>query len=136
MHNLQRFEPHELCLTQHEAWKVLVFFFDGNAGTVPGWLTDDDRSFAQALLIESITASSRVGIIRRLWESTVMPPVTITSFIGKLAIAGLKIAWDQRGAKSNDPTKMKIYKMVRSEIARQYGRVWGDRLATDEPVLY
>ena len=54
---LRKFRSDELFMSNQEAWQVLVFFFGGNAGSVPGWLTDNDRSFAQALLVEAIDKS-------------------------------------------------------------------------------
>jgi hypothetical protein len=51
---LRKFNSSELVLSPMEAWQVLVFIFGGNGGTVPGWLTENDRSFAQALLIEAV----------------------------------------------------------------------------------
>ena len=134
---LQHFKPDELLLTRMEAWQVLVWFFGGNAGTVPSWLTDDDRSFAQALLVEAIDASASVGIFRRIWESTVMPPMTIKSLLFKIAKAGGKILWDRlHHCKVKDFAKAKIYNMVKNDLTRNFRSAWQIRVETGDPVLY
>jgi hypothetical protein len=134
---LQHFKPDELLLTQMEAWQVLVWFFGGNASALPGWLTDDDRAFAQALLVEAIDASADIGIIRRLWESTVMPPMTVRSLLTKIATTGAKILWDRlQHCSVEDFAKAKIYKMVKDRLTVNFRSVWQIRIDTGEPVLY
>jgi len=134
---LQRFGADELLLTRMEAWQVLVWFFGGNAGTVPGWLTDQDREFAQALLVEAIDKSADVGIIQRIWESTVTPPTTIKGLVKKIAKTGIKILQDRlRHATVEDFEKAKIYKMVKDRLTLNFRSAWRIRLETGEPVVY
>jgi len=135
--SLQHFNSQELLLTHMEAWQVLVWFFGGNAGTIPGWLTDDDRSFAQALLVEAIDKSADVGIIQRIWESTVTPPTTVKSLLFKIAKTGAMILWDRlHHCKVEDFAKAKIYKMVKDTLTMNFKSVWQIRIETGEPVLY
>lgn len=137
MADLQHFSSEELLLTHMEAWQVLVWFFGGNGGTLPGWLTDEDRSFAQALLVEAIDKSAAVGIIRRIWESTVMPPMTVKSLLGKIAKTGAKILWDRlHHCKVEDFAKAKIYKMVKDKLTVNFRGAWRIRIETGEPILY
>jgi hypothetical protein len=134
---LQHFQSDELLLTQQEAWQVLVWFFGGNASIVPGWITDDDRSFAQALLVEAIDASADIGIIRRIWESTVMPPMTIKSLLFKIAKAGGRILWDQlHHSTVKDFEHARIYRMVKDRLTINFRSAWRIRIETGEPVLY
>ena len=134
---LQHFNSDELLLTHMEAWQVLVWFFGGNAGIVPGWLTDDDRSFAQALLVEAIDSSATVGIIRRIWESTVTPPMTVKSLLFKIAKTGGMILWDRlHHCSVEDFEKARIYKMVKDRLTLNFRSAWQIRVETGEPVLY
>jgi hypothetical protein len=130
--SLRKFEASEIVLTHQEAWQVLVFFFGGNAGIVPGWLNDNDRSFAQALLIEAVDASKRVGWIKSLWTSTVNPGASIQGILAKLA---MKAARDW--LKSCEPTDLKraeIHLMVKNQLTLNWKSAWLIRVDTGEPV--
>ena len=70
---LRKFDSSQLVLTHDEAWQVLVAFFGGNAGTVPGWLTENDRSFAQALLVEANDNSYAMSWIEEIFRSAYKP---------------------------------------------------------------
>ncbi|HEU5115991.1 MAG TPA: hypothetical protein VFT74_04875, partial [Isosphaeraceae bacterium] len=71
--SLRKFSPSELALTQQQAWQTLVFFFGGNASSVPGWITDNDRSFAQALLVEAIDKSYAMSWMETIFRSSIGP---------------------------------------------------------------
>lgn len=129
---LKKFAPSELVLTPMESWQVLVFFFGGNAGTLPGWLNDNDRSFAQALLIEAVDASYRMSWIEKLWSSTVNPSASIKGILAKLA---LKAARDWlTHAKPTDLAHAKIYTMVKNQITANWRSAWQIRVETGDPV--
>lgn len=127
---LRRFSRSELVLTHQEAWQVLVFFFGGNAGTTPRWLTDDDRSFAQALLVEAVDASQRMSWIQTLWSSTAKPGASITGVLAKLALKAGRDWLSSR--KPTDFKNAKIYTMVKNELTRRFRSTWQIRLDTDE----
>jgi hypothetical protein len=129
---LKKFEPSELVLTPMEAWQVLVFFFGGNAGTLPGWLTDNDRSFAQALIIEAVDASYRMSWIEKLWSSTVNPSASIKGILGKLAYKAMK-DW-LTSCEPTDLKKAKIYSMVKDQLTRNWRSAWRIRMETGEAV--
>jgi hypothetical protein len=129
---LRKFAPSELALSPMEAWQVLVFFFGGNAGTTPGWLTDNDRSFAQALLIEAVDASYRMSWIEKLWSSTVNPSASIESILGKLALKAMK-DW-LTSCQPTDLKKAKIYTMVKNQLTLNWRSAWQIRIDTGDPV--
>ncbi len=128
----QKFAPSELALSPMEAWQVLVFFFGGNASTTPGWLTDNDRSFAQALLIEAVAASYRMSWIEKLWSSTVNPSASIKSILGKLALKAMK-DW-LTSCQPTDLNKAKIYMMVKNQLTANWRSAWQIHIETGDPV--
>ncbi|MDR3621069.1 MAG: hypothetical protein P4L85_17085 [Paludisphaera borealis] len=130
--SLRKFTRSELAVSPMEAWQVLVFFFGGNAGTVPGWLTDNDRSFAQALLIEAVDASYRMSWIEKLWSSTVNPSASIKSILGKLAVKAMR-DW-LTSCRPTDLNKAKIYTMVKDQLTRNWRSAWQIRIETGEDV--
>ena len=129
---LKKFAASELVLSPMESWQVLVFFFGGNAGTVPGWLTENDRSFAQALLIEAVDASYRMSWIEKLWSSTVNPSASLKGILGKLALKAMR-DW-LTSCNPTDLKKAKIYTMVKNQLTANWRSAWQIRIDTDEPV--
>ena len=69
MGTLQHFSGDEILLSNQQAWQVLLFFFGGNASMSPASLTENDRSFAEALFIEAIDASEAMGYIESIFRS-------------------------------------------------------------------
>ncbi len=130
--SLKKFAPSEIVLTPMEAWQVLVFFFGGNAGALPGWLTDNDRSFAQALLIEAVDASHRMSWIQTLWSSTANPSASIQSVLRKLAQKAVR-DW-LTNCKPTDLKNAKIYTMVKDQLTRNWRSAWQIRIETGDPV--
>ena len=131
---LKRFQPSELVLTRMEAWQVLVYFFGGNASSLPGWLTDEDRSFAQALLIEAIDASYKMSWVQTLFTSTAKPGASIQSILAKLALKAAK-DWFSRG-NAPDLKNPKIYQSVKDSLTRNWRSVWKIRIETGEYIGY
>jgi hypothetical protein len=130
--SLRKFKPSEIVLSDQEAWQVLVFFFGGNASTQPSWLNDNDRSFAQALLLEAVDASSRVSWIEALWKATAKPGASIKSILAKLALKAAK-DWLQ-SCKPSDLTEARIYLMVKNQLTLNWRSAWQIRIETGDPV--
>lgn len=130
--SLRKFASSEIVLSRMEAWQVLVFFFGGNASTVPGWLTDNDCSFAQALLIEAVDASHRMSWVQKLWSSTVNPSASVGSILRKLALKAAKDWFTS--AEPTDLKKAKIYTMVKNQLTANWRSAWQIRVETGDPV--
>jgi hypothetical protein len=130
---LKRFAPAEIKLTQEEAARVLKFFFPDEP-IDPGLLTDNDRNFAQGLLVEAIDASTEMGFVEVLYDKTFMKPPTDFSFIKDLAKALCKQALKDwfRHATGKDFTDPKIYESVRRTIRRNFRSVWVIRINSGE----
>jgi hypothetical protein len=129
---LRKFSGPEIVLNQQQAWQVLVFFFGGNAGAVPGWLTDNDRSFAQALLVEAVDASYQISWIQTLMTSALTPNPSITGILAHLALkAGRDWLQSRNPANFKDA---KIYKMVKDQLTLNWRSAWQIRIDTGDPV--
>lgn len=127
---LRKFSKSEVVLNDMEAWQVLVFFFGGNAGTTPRWLTPQDRAFAQALLVKAVDASKQLSWIQELWSSTANPSTGVRSVLRSLAT---KAARDWLASRKPEDFKdAKIYTMVKNELTRSYRSTWQIRIDTDE----
>jgi hypothetical protein len=118
-----------LLLSQEDAWMILRFFLDGEVTLAPGALTENDRSFAQALLIEAIDASNAMSWVEALFRSAMKPNATVKSIIRSLVKKALK-EWF-RAKVGSDPT---IYVAVKNSLKRNWRSAWRIREATDEPV--
>lgn len=116
-------------MSHQEAWEVLVFFFGGNAGVKPGWLNDNDRSFAQALLIEAIDASEAMSWIETLFRSAMKPNASVKGIIKAVAKKAAK-DWFKHATKDKleDPT---IYQAVKSQLTLNWRTPWSIRVQTD-----
>jgi len=130
--SLRKFDPSEILLTDQEAWQVLVFFFGGNASTMPSRLTDNDKSFAQALLLEAVDASDKISWIQTLWQASINPNSGVKSILKKLAKKALR-EWLE-SLKPEDLADAKIYIMVKNQLTLNWRSPWRIRIESGEPV--
>lgn len=129
---LKKFSDGEIALSAQEAWEVLNWFFTGGASLGPGGLTANDRSFAQALLVEAVDRSEQIGWIQSLWSATANPSTSVKAVLAKLALKAAK-DW----LKSGKPTNFrdaKIYTMVKNQLILNWRSAWLIRVETNEPV--
>ena len=129
---LRKFRSDELFMSNQEAWQVLVFFFGGNAGSVPGWLTDNDRSFAQALLIEAIDKSYLMSWVEALFSSAMKVNPSIKGILKALAKKAVRDWWN--GQPPPNLENAKIYQSVHDQLWRAWKSPWQIRLQTGEDV--
>jgi hypothetical protein len=131
---LQHFSGSDLRLDKEEARRTLKFFFP-NQDIDHVNITDNDRSFAQALLIEAIDASAQIGYVKVLFDKMYTPPADF-GFIKDLAKALVKygaVTW-YRHLTGKDFSDPQIYLMVRVTIQNAWVEAWSIRLQTDEAV--
>ncbi len=85
--HLQKFDDHELKFNEEETKEILLFIFtDTESSLIDNIVIDNKvRGFAQALLIEAIDTSFKIGFIQSVWESTVNPTLPIKKVIQKVA---------------------------------------------------
>jgi hypothetical protein len=114
---LQHFPAREIVLTQEEAFHVFRFFWP-DCNLHPGQLTETDREFAQALLIEAIDASERMSWIEALFRAAARPNADVRSILKKMAAHALK-KWFTNLA-PRDILNQDIYEAVRATLARNF----------------
>lgn len=131
---LKHFSPSELVLDHKEAWEILVFFFGGNAGIEPGQLTDEDRSFAQALLVEAIDKSSAMSWIEVIFRSSVKPNASVKGIIKALIKKAAKDWWKK--ATKGDLEDPVIYQSIKNTLTMKWRSEWQIRLQTGSFVGY
>jgi len=129
---LRKFKSSELAFTQQEAWQVLVFFFGGNASSVPGWMTDNDRSFAQALLVEAIDKSYAMSWMQAILRVTVNPPTSLRAIFGRLARKAARDWFNE--ATLSDLKNPRIYLTIKNQLTLHWRTAWEIRIQTGDPV--
>lgn len=133
MANLRHFSTDELLFDEQECFEILRFFFI-QPGIQAASLTTEDRSFAQALLVEAVDASYKMGYAEIIYETFFGKPAASLTAVRKMAQRFLKKSaehWFRHATKDNlrDP---KIYDSVRVTIARNARSAWQIRLQTGE----
>jgi hypothetical protein len=120
-------------LDQNEAYDILTWVF-GSSKVTAAQLNDTDRGFAQALLMELLDASFKLGFTEALFKAS----AKITKGARSVIIAFLKGAGKNLVTyKDKDDLKKmmedpKIYKMALDTLARNFKSVWKIREATGE----
>lgn len=132
MGTLKKFSGDEIVLSNQEAWQVLLFFFGGNAGISPAALTDNDRSFAQALLLEAIDASEAMSWIETLYNSAMKLKPDVKDILKAMAKKFVK-DWFKKATKKTleDPT---IYQSIKNSLTRNWRSAWEIRTVTEQAV--
>lgn len=123
---LHHFDQGAIVISQDDAWKILVFFFGGNAGLSPSDVTSKDVEFAQALLLEAIAASYKMDEARwNLFKGTVYnPPVAIGVAIA-VVLKAREFGWIR--LKERTPKHPQIYKSIRDTLRNNWRSLWAER---------
>ena len=131
--SLRHFSADELIFDQQECFAILRFFFI-DVGIQAASLTVRDRSFAQALLVEAVDASYRMGYAEIIFDQFFGKTSVSLADMRKLARSFLEHAAERwfRHATRSDLSDPKIYESVRATLARNARSAWRVRLATDE----
>jgi hypothetical protein len=132
---LKHFAPSELVLSPEETLAVYRFFWPDKNFSGIGALTDKDREFAQALLVEAIDASCTMGIVEDIYNRFFMKiPGSfkdIAKSAVKIAAKAIAARWFGR-CRLTDPSKARIYESIRRTLARNFRTVIELRLSTGE----
>lgn len=130
---LRHFTPDELLFDQQECFAILQFFFV-HPGIQAAELTVEDRSFAQALLVEAIDASYKMGYAEVIFRTFFGKSPTSWRSVALLAARFVKgnVQHWFKYAKKDDLRDPKIYESVRATIAQRAHSVWRIRLQTGE----
>jgi hypothetical protein len=118
---LRHFNLSEIILSNEDASAVIRFLWP-NELIQPGSITTEDRAFAQALLIEAIDASYKMGFVEQLFKAFFMKVPTSFQSIRGMVKSFAKAAakhWFKH-ATGNDLLDPKIYESVRLTLARNF----------------
>jgi hypothetical protein len=137
---LLHFTPEETELDDEETLAVLAFFWPDVDLSTLGQITDQDRSFAQALLIEAADASHSMGIVEAIYRHFFMKVPTSFKSIGKALLKVAKKAvtekWFKRVKTVAEAEKVQIYESVRVTLQRNFRTVFTLRRTTGELTGY
>ncbi len=130
---LRHFSGNELLFNQQQTL-VILRYFGLEPGIQAAALTDDDRSFAQALLVEGVDASYEMGYVQIVFDSFYAKPPASFDTVREMTREFLKRVaehWFEHATKDNlrDP---KIYESVRVTLQANARSVWKIREATGE----
>ena len=133
MTTLRHFSGDELLFNQSESLTILRYF-----GLEPGIqaasLTSEDRSFAQALLVEGIDASYEMGYVRIIFDAFYGKPAVSFDAVKDMTKEFLRRTaehWFEHATKA-DLRNPKIYENVRTVLQSNARSVWKIREATGE----
>ncbi len=128
---LRDFSPDELIFDQQECFAILRFFFV-DVGIQAASLTVRDRSFAQALLVEAVDASYKMGYAEIIFDRFFGKTSVSLADMRKLAQSFLKHAAERwfKHATRSDLRDPKIYESVRASLARNARSIWKVRAQT------
>jgi hypothetical protein len=103
-----------------------VFFFGSNVPPTEN-LTDEDVSFAQALLLEAIDKSYAMGYVQAIFDNFYMKiPDDVAEMVKDFAKQAAKNWFDHAAGK--DLSKAKIYYNVKVMISNNFSTVWQIRM--------
>ena len=123
---LQRHNATPLRLGAHEAREVLLYFF----GTAPEAPDDNDRRFAQSLLLETAQISSKVGYVEGLFRSATRPSATPSSVVRAIWRALLRDLASP--ASVQQALESDHYLIVVQQIGANWRSVWNERMQTGD----
>jgi hypothetical protein len=129
MGSLDKYKNDRLVISTPDAGRVLVFFFH----QVPPGLDDNDRRFAQALILAAAEATAEIGLLERLWRSASSPTAKPMGILKDVAKSILKYLGRPR--KLVDAIDAPNYDMVINAIAYGFSSVWRARIQTDDSSL-
>jgi hypothetical protein len=124
---LRHFSPSEIVLTPDETRDVLRFFWPETDFDRLGPLTDRDREFAQALLLEAVDASCSMNVVENIYRSFFMKVPGSFAQIRKAAVKIARKAIEDRlfgRCKNLDLAKVRIYESIRRTIALKHRSSW------------
>lgn len=114
--------PKRILKDASDAHRVLTFFFGkGNVRLGVANLGEQDIEFAQALLVEGIDASYKMGYVESLFRA-VAGKGKIKDIIKDFGKKALKHWFNH--ATEDDLRNAKIYKKVRNEARRNFNSAW------------
>jgi hypothetical protein len=127
---LKHFSRDEIKISRDDARRILIFFFGNNVPAAES-LSDEDVSFAQALLLEAVDKSYAMGYVEAIFQSFYMKiPTDIEKMMKNFVKQAAKNWFDH--ATGKDLSNPKIYDSVRVMLSSNFRSVWAIRMQTGE----
>jgi len=118
---LKTFTSSELIFDTDETKAILKFFFKSQHNLINTLnVTDNIRSFAQALLIEAIDATYAMGFVEAIFKSSSNPGAGIKKLLKKFTKKATE-HWFKH-ASEKDLLNIEVYEIIRSRISLNFGR--------------
>jgi hypothetical protein len=132
---LRHFASDELVLSPEQTKEVLSMFWPNQRNAIGTLsITDADRSFAQALLVESVNANRSIGVVEGLFRTFYRPnPSALSAIMAVVAVARRR---NWLSDNSINPNTFKLYDAVRVTLARNFRTEIELRIQTGEYVGY
>jgi hypothetical protein len=130
--SLIHFSPTEIVLSDQQCWEVLVFFFGGNAAVPVTALTSNDKSFAQAMLIEAIDKSYAMSWIEAVFREAMSLTPSIRNIIGALARHAVRTWLNEIPLEEIE--NQQIYISVKNTLTANWRSAWRIRIETEQNV--
>ena len=127
---LKKFKSDELIFTDQEYWQILLFFFGGNSGISVNSLTENDKSFAQALLIEAIDKSYAMSWIECLFSEAMKLNPSVKGIIKKLAKKAVRDWLNE--VPIDKLEEQTIYSSIKNSLTRNWRSPWEIRCLTEQ----
>lgn len=124
--SLSKYRGDRLVISPADAQKVMIYLFR----RAPPNLDDNDRRFAQALILSAAEATAQIGILETVWRTASSPTARPMGVLKSVAKAVLKyLARPKALVDSVDSPK---YDMVITSIAYGFGGVWDARMQMED----
>lgn len=115
---LKKFRLKEIILNKEESAQVLNFFW-ANTVSNPNTLNNVHCAFAQALLLEAIDASGKIGFLESLYSATIRPRSSLKRIIEKF-VRYAALRWFQNITGRDNLKNARIYKKVKNTLALSF----------------
>jgi hypothetical protein len=124
--------PGRLVISSTQAHSVLGLFF--RVGIAANELTDKDCCFAQALMMEAVDASFKMGFVEAILSGVTKVPSGPTAVIKAILKSALKntLKYADRDKIDKMLAKPVLYKSVVATLSRNFKTVWAIREQTGE----
>jgi hypothetical protein len=117
---LRKFNSNELLFDQQETRDILVFFFPTDRRQVVSLeITEEIRSFSQALLIAAVDATYAMGWVEVIFKSSSYPGAGVKKTLQKLGRNASR-HWFKNLKNSQSLRDIKIYESVRAQLSRNF----------------
>lgn len=126
---LSQYRTMGIVISQRDAYDILRLYFGSPMPPIRA-IDDNDRRFAQALVVEAAEATAQIGMLEALWRTASSPTVKPMGVLKTAAKSVLKYL--NRPTSVQDAVDSPKYEMVMNSIAYKCRSIWAIRIQTDD----